>query len=106
MLVKQDETKSSYHSFPSDEDFVARAQQWDARRMYNFIRGVGHWDRPIELIAGSDLFLVRDVLSYSLESRKDDYGEVAESINGTVWVGCKLGWVHAHPDLRRRIDKL
>ncbi|SRR5690242_10547023 len=94
--VKQDETKSSYHSFPSDEDFVVRAREWDARRVYTFIRGVGHWDRPIELVVGSELFLVRDVLSYSL-NREDDCREVSERVNGTVWVECKRGWVHVQP---------
>src|SRR5437763_988326 len=57
--VKQDETKSSYHSFPSDEDFVVHAEEWNARRVYNFIRGMGHWDKPIELVVGSELLLVK-----------------------------------------------
>ncbi len=104
--VKQDETKSSYHSFPSDEDFVVYAEEWDARRVYNFIRGVGHWDKPVELVVGSELFLVRDILSYSLENKEDDRGELAESINETVKVECKVGWVHVQPALRRHIDEL
>jgi methionyl-tRNA formyltransferase len=92
--AKQDETRSSYHTFPSDEDFVVHAEEWDARRVYSFIRGVGHWDRPIELVVGSELVLVRDTISYSLENKEDDRDEVSESINGTVWVECKVGWVH------------
>jgi methionyl-tRNA formyltransferase len=91
--VKQDEIKSSYHSFPSNEDFVVHAKEWNARHVYNFIRGLGYWDRPIELVVGSELFLVRDALSYSL-NREDDRGEVSESVNGTVSVECKVGWVH------------
>jgi methionyl-tRNA formyltransferase len=94
--TKQDETGSSYHSFPSDEDFVVHAEEWEARRVYNFIRGVGHWDRPIELVAGSELFLVRDVLSYSLENIDGDSGKVSERADGTVWVECKVGRCVVH----------
>ncbi len=91
--VKQDETKSSYHSFPSNEDFVVHAEEWDARHVYNFIRGVGHWDRPIELVIGSKSLLVRDGVSYSLENSVVSRWEASENAGETGWVRCKVGWV-------------
>jgi methionyl-tRNA formyltransferase len=91
--VKQDEARSSYHSFPADEDFVIQAQEWDAGHVYNFIRGVGHWDRPVELQEGDQSFLVRDAVSYSLENVNDGHGEVYMNAVGTVRVRCKVGWV-------------
>jgi methionyl-tRNA formyltransferase len=91
--VKQDEAKSGYHSFPADEDFVIQAHEWDARHVYNFIRGVGHWDRPVELQEGDQSFLVRDAVSYSLENVNDGHGEVYMNAVGTVRVRCKVGWV-------------
>ncbi len=63
----QDETRSSYHTFPSDEDLVVHADEWSARHVYNFIRGVGYWNGPIELHVGEEMFLVRDCISYSHE---------------------------------------
>jgi methionyl-tRNA formyltransferase len=91
--VKQDETKSSYHSFPSDEDFVVHTEAWDARHVYNFICGVGHWERPIELVMGSTSLLVRDARAYSLENSIDNRWEAAENVDETRWVRCKAGWV-------------
>lgn len=98
--AKQDETKSSYHSFPSDEDFVVHAEEWNARRIYNFISGVGRWDRPIELVVGSSSFLVRKAASYSLENT--DGSPASENmdkivwVDGTVRVGCKVGWCNVY----------
>lgn len=92
--VKQDETKSSYHSFPSAEDFVVHAEEWDARRVYNFIRGLGRWDRPIELHVGGKSFLVRDAISYSYGLNVgDNRGGVSLDRGGDAWIGCKEGWV-------------
>jgi methionyl-tRNA formyltransferase len=92
--MKQDETKSSYHSFPSDEDFVVCAEEWDARHVYNFIRGVGHWDRPIELQVGGQSFLVRDAISYGLGNVGAGHSEI--SGNKERMVRCKDGWVQVH----------
>src|SRR6266851_993762 len=38
--VAQDETKSSYHGFPTDDDFAVPVAEWSARHVYNFIGGV------------------------------------------------------------------
>lgn len=67
----QDESQSSYYSFPTAQDFVVPVREWDARHVYNFIRGVGHWEQPVQLFTEQGIFPVRDVISYSHKNRKD-----------------------------------
>lgn len=90
----QEETKSSYHSFPTSQDFVVYAHTWSARHVYNVIRGVGRWDKPIELHTDGKSFLVHDAISYS------NYGSMREHSNAEryekddgSWVRCRDGWV-------------
>ena len=66
----QDESQSHYYPYPSNqqghEDFVIHPEQWDARHVYNFIRGVKDWGEPLELMADAELRLsVVDALVYS-----------------------------------------
>lgn len=89
----QDETKSSYHSFPAKEDFVVYAEEWSARHLYNFIRGVGHWDAPIELYTNNTSFLVRDAISYSQTDTDDRFNQMNHIPDSELDVQCKLGWV-------------
>jgi methionyl-tRNA formyltransferase len=89
----QDETKSSYHSFPTHEDFVVHAASWSARHVFNFINGLGHWDGPIELYAGEQVFFVRDAISYSNNDVSDGPGELYREGAAGVWVRCRVGWV-------------
>lgn len=97
--IEQDEAQSSYHSFPEDEDFVVPAHAWSARHVYNFICGIGHWDRPVELHVSNQRFLVRDAISYSIDSSMmlDDYAYVW--VNNTLVVRCKDGFVVVKPDV-------
>ncbi|HEU5231118.1 MAG TPA: methionyl-tRNA formyltransferase [Ktedonobacteraceae bacterium] len=44
----QDESKSSYHSFPTDADFVIRPEEWDAQHLANFIHGISDWGEPVQ----------------------------------------------------------
>ena len=62
--IPQDETQASYHSFPSKNDFIVPVMSWNARHIYNFIRGVGYWDAPITLQTGKERLIVRDVIAY------------------------------------------
>jgi hypothetical protein len=77
---------------------VVHAEEWDARRVYNFIVGVGRWGGPVELHAGKEVFLVRDVSSYShkiIDNMSED-GKADDRNNGgniETWVHCKVGWV-------------
>ena len=89
--TSQDETKSYYHSFPSNEDFVVQADEWDARHAYNFIQGVGHWNGAVTLVDGEKTYLVRDAFSYSLDSIKSDLHR-DKNEQGLV-VFCKKGFI-------------
>ena len=95
--TSQDETKSSYHSFPSDEDFVVHANAWSARHVYNFIRGIGHWDRPIELQVDSAQFLIRDATSYSHNGEELDENKAYHWIGNELVVRCRVGSVRVMP---------
>lgn len=89
--VVQDELKSSYHSFPTPEDFIVPVLEWDAQRVYNFIRGVGHWNAPIELrISHEQSLLVRDCISYSHKIIEHYIPSVSDD---TVLVPCHSGHV-------------
>jgi methionyl-tRNA formyltransferase len=91
--VVQDETKSSYHGFPSDDDFVVPVSDWSARHVYNFICGVASWGTPITLRIGNRSIIVEEAISYSHEDI--DYGD--SDLDGQpgegFWVRCKQGSV-------------
>lgn len=90
----QDEAQSSYHSFPESEDFVVYAKDWDARHVYNFIAGVGHWDEPIALHTGETVLHVRDVISYRHKAPDNSFDDGENNMGNTgLWVPCKVGWV-------------
>jgi methionyl-tRNA formyltransferase len=81
VLVRQDETKSSYHAFPRGDDFVVPVAEWNARHVYNFICGVASWGTPIHLLIGKKTIHIKAV-SYSLETINPDDG---------YWIRCKQG---------------
>lgn len=89
--LAQDETQSSYHPFPSAEDFVVHAAEWSARHVYNFVCGVGHWGEPIKLHTDDKIVFVREAFSYSHKST-DDIPSGAG-----LRVRCKIGWVSISP---------
>src|SRR6266576_1375070 len=64
-LATQDETKSSYHAFPSNDDFVVPVAEWNARHVYNFICGVISWGTPLHLLVGNKTVHVKKAISYS-----------------------------------------
>ena len=90
--IAQDETKSSYHGFPTDDDFVVPVAEWSAHHVYNFICGVASWGTPITLHVGNQYILVKDAISYSLENMSDS-DVVDGQLGGEVWVRCKEGAV-------------
>jgi len=91
--VAQDETKSSYRTYPTEDDFVVPVAEWDARRVYNFICGVASWGRQITLKDGNKIVRVNSVISYSPE----DIDSRDSGVNGQpgqeMWVKCKRGSV-------------
>lgn len=89
----QDVTKNSYYSFPTQKDFIIYAEAWDARHVYNFINGIGHWDNPIELHVGERVFFTRECISYSLENTNNLLEDVQATDNLDVKIPCRDGWV-------------
>jgi methionyl-tRNA formyltransferase len=86
VLQKQDETKSSYHPFPSDDDFVVPVAEWSARHVYNFICGVASWGSPLALLIGKKTIEIKKAISYSQETTHKNGSE-------GFWVRCKQGSV-------------
>ena len=85
--VKQDEKQSSYHPFPSADDFVVNVTEWDARHVYNFICGIAAWGEQTILQVGDESMPVMAAISYSL---KDNiYSQEGEEL----WIPCRVGSV-------------
>jgi methionyl-tRNA formyltransferase len=91
--VPQDEARSSYHAFPTAEDFVIHADEWSASHVYNFICGVADWGGPVTLLAGGESFAVQKAISYSHEDISTNRGEAYCWRGEELWVRCKIGWV-------------
>jgi|SRR5215467_5804106 len=87
--VPQDETMSSYHPFPSAQDFVIRTSELSARHVYNFLCGVAHWGEPITLEVAGKYISVQKALSYH---HKDTDHTPVES-RDEMWIPCEVGWV-------------
>jgi len=91
VLVRQDESKSSYHAFPHDDDFVVPVAEWNARHAYNFICGVAPWGSPIVLLIGNKTIEINKVISYSQKTIDQNGMEVNEQSGKGFWVKCKQG---------------
>jgi methionyl-tRNA formyltransferase len=91
----QDETQSSYHSFPEDADFVVQPGTWHARHVYNFIRGVKSWDRPVTILLGDKRFVVREAISYHVDNLAD-LRTMRQNLHTDreMFVPCRTGLVH------------
>ncbi len=59
-LTQQEESKSSYLPMPSGEDYVVPVEEWTARRVYNFVRGVAARERPVTLTVDGRVINVVD----------------------------------------------
>jgi methionyl-tRNA formyltransferase len=89
-LTRQDETKSSYLPLPTSKDYVVNAAEWEARRVYNFICGVGSRGEPVTISMDGQSLQVTNAISYSRSDTSD--GESSEEI---VKLRCRDGWVFA-----------
>lgn len=103
----QDERQSSYYPYPTDDDYTVSVQNWQARHVYNFIRGVASEDTPVTLRIEERSLLAIDSLSYSLdeltknESKEKDLQSAYAVERGSQrergyveWkVRCRDGWV-------------
>ncbi|HEX6483940.1 MAG TPA: methionyl-tRNA formyltransferase [Ktedonobacteraceae bacterium] len=89
--VKQDEKQSSYHPFPSGDDFVVNVAEWDARHVYNFICGIVGWGEPITLVSGDTSMRTGAATSYS--HKNSVYFHEGEEL----WIPCRVGSVRIKP---------
>ncbi|HEX9135075.1 MAG TPA: methionyl-tRNA formyltransferase [Ktedonobacteraceae bacterium] len=89
----QDETRSSYHAIPSDNDFVVPVAEWSARHAYNFICGVASWGTPLMLQVGTNIVYILQAISYSLKDIDRGVREMDEKPGEGFWVKCKQGSV-------------
>lgn len=90
-LITQDEARSSYYTFPTDDDLVVTPQEWSARHLYNFIRGVAGWSGPVALHLPDGPVFASDAVSYSLIEQ----GQTVETpmAGDELVVPCKDGHV-------------
>ncbi len=89
-------TRSSYHPFPSNENFSLSAEAWTARHVYNFVRGIHSWENPILLHTDEKTFHVRNALAYRQNGPGSKLIENADSPNShmsDLWIRCKAGKV-------------
>ncbi len=86
-LTPQDESKSNYLPMPVEKDYVVVAAEWEARRVYNFIRGVASRGMAVTLVGDEKSIQVTDAISYS----HDNLG--SNGSDEIVTVRCKDGWV-------------
>ena len=89
----QDKSQSSYLPLPSSEDFVVPVAQWDARHIYNFIRGVASRGELVQLLIDGQKMLVTDAISYSHKNTNIDPKAITEEADREVSVQCRDGWV-------------
>ena len=89
ILTAQDEKKSSYLPMPAGKDYVVMAPEWEARRVYNFIRGIGSRGEPVTISTNGQPLQVTNAISYSQSDTSN--GDSSEEI---VNVRCKDGWVY------------
>lgn len=57
---------ASYHPWPRESDFTVPVS-WTARRAFNFMCGVSHWDCGFEVVAGRARLRVRRASGYSAD---------------------------------------
>ena len=88
----QDETSSSYYSFPTDNDFIVHAEEWDAQHIYNFINGIGDWSIPVELHVEGQVFFTRECASYS-QKNTDIQHTNTHIENNLLKIPCRNGWI-------------
>ncbi len=93
LRVPQDESKSSYHSFPREEDYDVPVAEWSAVQVYNFICGVGSWGGMVKLHLDGDIFETRQATSYSHETQGKWSSKTVFWEGGELWIPCQTGWV-------------
>ncbi len=98
--IPQVEVPSSYHSFPSVENYDVPVAEWSAAHVYNFIRGIGTWGEPIRLHIDDAIYEVQQAFSYSHENTYKQGNKAYVTEENVLWLRCKTGWVGVLPTSR------
>ncbi len=97
--IPQDEAQSSYHSFPTSEDLVVRPEQWQARSLYNFIRGAHVWEYPIIALIDRQRYIIQNAISYSQRTGDAVAAPDELGVRSEYTLRCQDGWVHVQGDI-------
>ena len=89
----QDEATASYHPLPTYEDVVIRVNEWSARRVFNFVRGLATREEPVPLITNGKTIYAQDAISYSHKFDVNTQSERIVQKENEVWIRCVQGWV-------------
>ncbi len=97
--IPQDEALSSYHSYPTAEDFIVPVAEWDAAHAYNFFRGIKIWGEAMKVRVDGEDIDIDGATNYTLnepdippEYRGKNAFRPSKEGN-LLWVRCKTGWV-------------
>ncbi|MGB8347932.1 MAG: methionyl-tRNA formyltransferase [Ktedonobacteraceae bacterium] len=97
--VPQDEAQSSYHSYPTAEDFVVPVAEWSADHVYNFFRGTKILGEALKVrVDGKDIN-IDGAFDYTLDTPKIPPEHRYKNAfkphkeGNLLWVRCKTGWV-------------
>lgn len=96
--IPQDEAQSSYHSYPTREDFIVPVAEWSADHVYNFFRGAKIWGEAMKVrVDGKDI-PIDGATDYTLDApdippRYQGKNKFKPYRDGNLlWVRCKIGW--------------
>ncbi len=87
----QDHAVSSYFPSPAEEDFRV-SSDWDARRLFNFMRGTEVWGRPYPLRLQKREWRLRRALGYVV---RGGLRKAVEVQGKEVRFQCRSGVLHA-----------
>ncbi|GCE24667.1 hypothetical protein KDA_01510 [Dictyobacter alpinus] len=92
----QDERQASYHSYPTDDDYVVNAHDWPVLHLYNFICGVASEERPVEILTSNHYLLATAAISYSCEGKETDIDGIQQDGHGSGTILCRDGWLRVY----------
>jgi methionyl-tRNA formyltransferase len=97
--LPQNKIGNHHLPFPGKQDFIVPVATWDARHVYNFLRGVAGFGEPLYLQVGDKLTRVEQAMSYdlALENRTPEDESFRGNAREGVWIRCSTGWVRVKP---------
>lgn len=97
--IPQDEAHSTYHSYPTVEDFVVPVAKWSADHVYNFFRGAKIWGEAMKVRVDGKNITIDGATDYTLDTPDIPPKQQGKNAfkpykdGNLLWVRCKTGWV-------------